>query len=153
MREQKTLRKLTERAMCRDIGSQLWCITCVLPPETLVVRNDSLSTGTVSLMVVFTVLSTGALSGANGSYLLPLSSTWILQGCFCSVFCFSSAAVLHIPGEERSCLCVRASHLSAEKSSAGICSFSFRLSGHSGAVLIRCALQGYRNACGGPIST
>lgn len=123
----KPLKELTRRGMCCDIGSQLWCITCVLPPKTLVVSNDSLSAGTVSLMVVFTVLSTGALSGANGHrrLFITVSHRWILQGCFCYVLCFASAAVRHISGEEQDCLhYLHVSHPSSEKSSVGICSFS-----------------------------
>lgn len=108
--EQETLKKLTKRGTCRDIGSRLWCITCVPLPETLVVRDDSLSAGTVSLMVVFTVLSTGALSGGNGlrRLFITVSHRWILQGCFCSVLCLCCCASHHWrrAGQPTICACL-----------------------------------------------
>lgn len=58
--------------MCHDIGAQNNDASPVVPPPGPLVggrgnrRNDSQSAGTVSVMVVFTDLPTGALSRANG---------------------------------------------------------------------------------------
>lgn len=102
----------------------LWTMIHCACSSSQAIRNDLPSAGTVSLIVIFTFLSTGALSGANGlrRLFITRSHRWILQGCF--ALCLALLLLLCITSLMKSRpACVHVSHPSGEKRSWGICSF------------------------------
>lgn len=83
-----------------------------------VVRDDPTSAGTLSLMAVFTVRSTGALCGAHGPRRLFITTSALMNTA--GMFCPRSSALLlllrcHITAGE-SAAYVHVSHPSVEKS-------------------------------------